>query len=354
MGKTVLFLAFAALLAGSFAFRQAHFDREHTQLRQTERQSELLAREIAQTGFNTVRSKARRMHQTDTTMSMDHLASMMGGPMSGPYQGGSYNAWMQPTGSASYHVVAEGRFGEAYFRMGRYTVYDVPVPSEHTWLDVEFVQSVASFCSAIYVQRALPGLALADQPAPELLFVPGRNRDGHTGRFSDVIEPGTLLNFILAVDRGCEQEGSEIASDHPTYDYLRYSFEDDVSDFSDLTEGRYVLLQEKPTTAADTEGTWRVAFEDVVFPGDRLEDIKINGYGSGRWNPVTDTYGGSGWTEVDEHGYWRLREFGESKPDFNDQVIEVVMTTLTEEELDAYREGGMEAVEALRVADEDD
>ena len=67
---------------------------------------------------------------------------------------------------------------------------------------------------------------------------------------------------------------------------------------------------------------WRIAFEDLrSFSIKQHEDIKANSYGSD-WDPIAESYGGTGWTETDSNGYRMLRDYG-WKPDFSDQVIQV-------------------------------
>jgi hypothetical protein len=253
-------------------------------------------------------------------------------------------------------------------------------------LEVEFIDSMAGYCSAIYLQRMVPktnnghgnncdgvdssnpgnapfqdndsdpnvddecsgggaypsngngnGNNNGNKKAkfwtldPELVFAPGNNRNGAESSYDRIIAPGTRLNFILAVDadNSCEARGENVTIDDNSFDYIRPSFSEDVSEFGKLNEAPYSLMQEKPSQP----GTWRIAFEDLIFDDERLWDIKQNGYpnhdSNNAWSNRDKTYGGNGWG-TDSEGYARLKDYG-NVPDFSDQVIEVKIIPISAE-----------------------
>ncbi len=141
--------------------------------------------------------------------------------------------------------------------------------------------------------------------------------------YSTVINPGERVNFILAVDAdfNCEKRNdTSVKINDPMFEYTRDALVVATSDLTDLEEGQYAMIQENPYQP----GVWRIAFEDLIFSKQKLDDVKQNGYGTTKWNKKKKTYGGSGWTETDSKGYWKLQDFGHM-PDFSDQVIEIRM-----------------------------
>lgn len=104
-----------------------------------------------------------------------------------------------------------------------------------------FLESMAGYCSAIYIQRYVPknnngmgnnpGQCDPSNPAhgsscetqedielrgngryvalePEMIFPPGHNRDSLSVQPTDfILNPGERVNFILAVDKNCSLEG---------------------------------------------------------------------------------------------------------------------------------------------------
>jgi len=380
MGKAALFLVVAAMISGGALLRQVDLTEVETDTRQAARQGQVLAREIARSGQNVVLAQARKLQRTHPNMKLEQIVSQINGNKGyteGAYQGGTFQAKLSLTSSSSFAVESLGAYKirehevnterDAFIEVTivdedilAEEVLEVDTPSE---LDVTFLESMAGYCSAIYLQRWIPknnnghgnnvdgcdvsnpgnndcidsdptvddeihtgkGKLRFTALEPELIFAPGNNRDGATAHFSTTLNPGERMNFILAVDAdfNCEQRDNDVPWNHSTYEYTRDALLESVSGLSDLQEAPYAMIQAKP----GEPGTWRVAFEDLYFSGDKLDDVKKNSYG-GSWSNSKKTYGGSGWLEYGSHGYWKLRDYGD-RPDFSDQVIEVTLVTPT-------------------------
>ena len=152
-----------------------------------------------------------------------------------------------------------------------------------------------------------PGTKPENQPDPEMVFPPGKDRNGASASYEKTIEPGMGLNFILAVDKGCD---ADYPYDFPgDYDHIQRSFKQDVDKLNTMREAPYGMVEE--TTIGSSDG-WRVAFEDQrIHSKNELWDIKENGYpGNSGWRL------NNGLRDLEEHG---------DVPDFNDQVFNVAL-----------------------------
>lgn len=365
MGKYILLITFAAAASVALLSHQANSIDRDTEHRQAERQEKVIARQIARSGYNMVVARAR-VEERNSEKVADIVSTV--GTVQGPYQGGSYRAWLTQISPTAYRVTAVGTYNETNHRIRlpheRNFVPNPPQVDQPSTLEVDFIDSMAGYCSAIYLQRFVPkdnkghgnnadgddgdnrssedgdeddeydGDEWANKKdgqapgykalAPELIFAPGNNRNGAQTTFEQVIEPGTLLNFILAVDADytCEERGNT-SIDHKDrfFDYTRMAFQGNVNKLSKLSETPYALTQEKP----GAPGTWRVAFEDLIFADKELWNVKENGYE------------GNGWMlDLDE--YWKLEDYGD-RPDFSDQVIEVRIVPEGEDDSDAFADG---------------
>lgn len=354
MGKYILLITIAMTAGISLLTHQSHQTELDTDRRQAERQDKVIARQIARSGYNVVLARARNKEQH--VKKVKQIVAAVG-TVRGSYQGGAYKAWLTQISPTAYRVTAEGTYNAVTHRINvpyeRNIVPSPPKVDEPSQLEVEFEDSMAGYCSAIYLQRFVPHTnnghgnnkdgvdssnpgkskegedtdydgdgeyeddeinrgnasgAKYKKLKPELVFAPGNNRDGAQATFDQIIEPGTLLNFILAVDADhtCERRGdTDIRITDSFFDYTRQAFRGHVKDLSKLRETPYALTQEHPLAP----GTWRVAFEDLIFSDDELWEVKENGYK------------GTGWL-LDGDGFWQLEDYGD-RPDFSDQVIEV-------------------------------
>lgn len=328
MGKYSLLITLGVATAVTALSLQAERTSLDTNEQQAQRQGKLIARQIARSGYNSVLAQARLKKGDDKTVS--EIVSDVG-TLEGEYEGGSYEAWLKKISPTAFKAVSVGRFEvngeEVTYRIGDgyggNTMVKAPEVETPSTLNVTFEQSMAGYCSAIYLKRVLPDTKPKNQPEPEMVFAPGNNRNGATTTFGKTIQPGTKLNFILAVDAdyNCEKRGdTSVPIDSDFYDYTRKSFSQDKEDLHKMEEAPYGMVEE--TTVGSTQG-WRVSFEDLVFDEAKLWDIKENGYPDGGtdWDSENETYGGDGW-EKNSDGVRDLQDFG-NIPDFSDQVIKV-------------------------------
>ena len=374
MGKGILLLMTAALIGGSITLFQSNRTSIETTDRQVERQELMLAREAARSGHNYIRSLAREVEaemakakgkgkgKGKISIPIDELVKEVNGSqgfLTAAYKGGTYKAWLEMASPSTYIANAEGRFGEATHFIGRHlltsdlpVVPDLVVPGMGFSLKARFLQSDAGYCSAIYLEQAyrkgnqgggnnLSGVdsktEYNDNPdekkingskklialEPELIYSSGHYRTGNDvdALYEKELGAGTLMNFILAVDQGCDLQGQDVPITDPGYDYIHTALVIGASTIEEMVEGKYVMLEKHPSK----ENSWRIAFEDLErFSDEQHADIKKNGYGDGQWKKRGDeyTYGGSGWKNRDKDGYYDLKNYGHL-PDFSDQVFEI-------------------------------
>lgn len=384
MGKYILLVVAAVMAGSSMLMYQSQMTSLDTNQRQAERQEKVIARQIARTGYNAVLAEARA--EESLGKKVNQIVQSVG-TISGSYEGGTYEAWLKKISPTSYLAVSVGELESEVKRLGGGTDSTIShkieeshrknimppastptVETDSSQLQIEFIESMAGYCSAIFLQRLVPknnnghgnncdgvdssnpGNTQWDDPSdgeddectgggakpskskgkfqaltPELVYTPGNNRDGAEAQFDKIIAPGTRLNFILAVDadNSCEARGETVTIDDPSFDYTRNSFSEDVSEFGKIHEAPYSLMQEHPSQP----GVWRIAFEDLIFKDKQLWDIKKNGYpnwdNSNTWSKKDKTYGGNGWG-ADADGYAELKDYG-NVPDFSDQVVEVTI-----------------------------
>ncbi|GMQ83089.1 MAG: hypothetical protein BMS9Abin05_2567 [Rhodothermia bacterium] len=344
MGKGLLIIVIGGMMAATTLSFQAKQTALETTKVQTEYQEEILAREIARSAY----SVAFRLAQTAGNDVDQALANVNGtttagnpdrdGEMLGNYQGGDFAVQAYSVDGQNVKIRSIGNFGEATHTINEnYTVQLLTV-KQQSRVTIEFLQSMAGYCSAIFLQQFVPntgqatpaGAALTDDARyftmqPEMVFDAGHNRAQSESRNTPqdiILEPGTRMNFFIGVDKDCSEEGLwEESFVAETYDWVHNALEEDVENLDDLQEGLYSMIEQNEVN----DQTWRIAFEDLRnFGQAKHEDIKANSYG-GNWNDAAQTYGGSGWTEKDARGYRKLRDFG-WKPDFSDQVIEITLT----------------------------
>lgn len=345
MGKYIL-LVVAAVMAGSSTLMfQSQTTSLDTDQRQAQRQEKVIARQIARTGYNAVLAEARTLEAQGKDAG--EIVSDVG-TISGDYQGGTYTARLEQISPTAFRAISVGELRTAAFSIGEsgdslisHKIEDsherntmpsgstptspvaAPAVEEPSNLKVTFIESMAGYCSAVYLKRILPGVSSENQPEPELIFAPGNDRDGESAEYERAIVPGTKLNFLLAVDAdySCEAEGdTTVRPSDDTFDYVRESFTQNISEVDKVHEAPYALIE-----AGSTSENWRVAFEDLIFDKEKLWDIKENGYpgsdSESEWDPESETYGGDGWN-TESSGFYDLEDYG-NVPDFSDQVIAV-------------------------------
>ncbi len=383
MGKGIFFFIAAAVVGGSMMMLQSQQTAVKTDARQSEQQEKVLAREIARSAYNTASTLAREMETNGEKL--EEIGEALGtedNPVTGEYQGGTYESWATLIRGATYRVGARGFFGGSVYTIngsrliGGTLKADGSICPTDCVLKARFLESQAGYCSAVYLERTLPDTDEEDQPEPEMLFPPGKSsgageRDTSTV-YTTRIAPGTQMNFLLAVDQNCSHHGdTNVKHDDPTFNHVRPALVEDTKDLDKLNEGLWAMTELKPNVDNEEDwkqNIWRVAFEDrpgeydgstgkVRFTREKLLDIKTNGYpvysdgtinlsaNDNTWNG--ETYGGTGvddwprWTYGPQKGYLDMEDYGDI-PDFSDQVFEV--------ELIDYED----AVDQGLVADDDD
>jgi hypothetical protein len=337
MGKLALLIAAAAIMGSSMLLFQVDQTSVATDTKQSDRQGQIVAREIARTGQNVLLSKVKQLQAANPDEALENIvqqANGANGKVTGSYGGGTYEARVILTSASTFSVESIGSFQVSNHKVTSERVTETEILAEgilevpqRSILNVKFIESMAGYCSAIYVQRLSPVVdGLGDisytENVPEMVFSPGNNRDGETVQPADIIvEAGERVNFIMAVDAdfNCNKRGHNVPITDPNFNYTRNALENEIDvDADDLSEGKYAMIQENP----NTPGVWRIAFEDLVMSDAKLADVKQNGYGTHGWSGTPRTYGGSGWTQTDANGYWKLQDYGD-RPDFSDQVIEI-------------------------------
>ncbi len=344
MGKGLLIIVIGGMMAATTLSFQTKQTALETTKAQTAYEEELLAREIARSAYSVAYRKAQNAgNDLDQAIANVNGTNAGGAPnldgeMLGNYQGGDFAVQAYSLDGQNVKIRSIGRFGNAEHIINENYNVKLLTVKEQSRVTIEFLESMAGYCSAIFLQQFVPntgqpqpaGSQLTDDErywimTPDMVFESGHNRpesDSRTTPQDIILEPGTRMNFFIGVDRDCSEEGIMEENFVPeTYDWIHHALEEDTENLEDLQEGLYSMIEQNETN----DQTWRIAFEDLRhFSNAQMEDIKANGYG-GSWNEAGQTYGGNGWDEQDARGYRRLRDFG-WKPDFSDQVIEVTLS----------------------------
>ncbi len=344
--------------------------------RHAERQEEQLAREIARSGYNQMITTARVFERRHPGASVKEVIDAINnagtdGWHSGTYQGGKFKTRLVFSSPSTYTVVSNGAFGDADHDVEGKVVQEVHlaigtlVAPQSATFSATLIESTAGYCSAVYLQRMVPksnnghgnnvdGVdssnpggskeGLDSDPTvddeelkgnvssryralePELIFASGKNRDGAAATYSTVIDPSTLLNFILAVDKDCSSAGdTTLTVTGGKYDYYHSALGASAQRLDEMLEGKYAMIERNFLNP----NKYRIAFEDMnSFSDAQHADIKAKGYGDMTWQKRDDkkySYGGSGWSLRDLRGYYKLFDSG-NLPDFSDQVFEIELT----------------------------
>ncbi len=374
MGKLGLLLVAAFLFMGGYVLFQSDRSDKAIDESQSVRQAELLAREAAQSGFNEMLALARGTEGSTSWDDIDEFLENVGysydSPLTRTLGLGSYRAWVEQGSADAYDVVAEGVYSfwnstldeadSAYHQVKLRSIiptdddpYDPGDPctgllcvegdTEEYELTAGFIESQAGWCSAIYLQQFVPdgNYESGYREEIDIMFESGHYRDGYSTTFEQVIEDGTQLNFILAVDMNCSSEHDwDVAYGDATYNHYHVALEVDAEDINDMYEGTFAMIEEY----SSSEGKWRIAFEDQNFYSeDQYLDIKQNGYGDEEWEYVCTryrrgkcrrgyyTWGGDGWEENWPDYLRELDDYG-SQPDYSDQVFWIELNPVEEEE----------------------
>jgi hypothetical protein len=343
MGKALLIMVLGTGLFVSMGYMSTQEGLVRTASQQAGYEEEVLAREIARSGFNVAMGIIRPYgaNLLDAVNAVNGTA----GVMSGSHQGGEYRVRARLLEGFTVEVIATGYFGghwdgETYEDGARHVMadrYQVPVLMARrcSALRVQFIQSQAGYCSAIYLQRYPLGVTAANLPAPEMLFAASHNADYDTLTVNKYVDAGTQMNFFIGVDQNCSTRPGGASGPISTvraydvlshvyrasdYDYVHQALELQVERLDDMSESPWALVEQHP----DDNQRWRIGWEDIhntswlnrntTNPRNSLYALKEFGYdtnGDGR---------GDGWTQRDSYGYRLLRD---GSLDLSDQVVQV-------------------------------
>jgi hypothetical protein len=382
MGKAALLITFgAALFVAQGLLSQTETER-YTAQNQGDFENGVVAREIARSGFNVamgiLRDNGNDLHGAIKAINIHGNGKKY---LEGEHQGGTFRVQAELVTGEMVRLTSVGYIGGEFYQLrgnqepeagwcrdqdpfsreyysgSCHTLSDSPIyeyelPSgdpltaklECGKLEVQFIDSMAGYCSAIYLERTLPlGITEGEDPnagtpePAEMLFIPGNNRNGLRSTVSKYVRGGTQMNFFIGVDMNCSTRATStsvegypqftgsIASPAP-YDHLHYALQEEIGKLGDMSETVWAFTEMHPESLNEDEATglitqrWRIGWEDQHRtawdnpnsndPRNSLQALKSQGYE------------GLGWTQVDGRGYRKLEDFGD-RPDFSDQVIEV-------------------------------
>ncbi len=398
MGKAALLFVLASSIGGATLLYTTQEADVQASAHQGEYEADVIAREIARTAFNTASADIHR-YGTD----IDQAIRAFGPEVSdcatgknkcarrtGQMMGGTYVAEASYDGGNGVDVYVRGEF--------RYVTDRDTVVADHEinesqsvsvlrvssggFLRIQFIDSMAGYCSAIFLQRTLPGVAPEEQPLPEMVYAPGNGRNGQRNIGTEVyLEPGTQMNFAIGVSTNCSApsrypnlvwdksrktnkgglSGQALLDALAAYDYrasdwnwTHWALDASTVSFSDPREGPWAMVETDP----NNDQRWRIAFEDIHNwnlppehpdyhnPNKSLWATKEYGYDwTGSYKTKGNDGQGDGWTDtvntvleaddecdplstyrvvdyVGRDGFHDLRDTG-SPADFSDQVIMV-------------------------------
>ncbi|MDT0630560.1 hypothetical protein RQM47_13835 [Rubrivirga sp. S365] len=410
MGKVSLLLVSAFGIAGATIFFTAKEADVRASATQGVYEADVIAREIARSAYNAGVADVNR-HGTDIDQALLDFGTRIesarvpedeqcanGKPIcarrTGEMLDGTYVVEASVDGGNGIDIYAAGTFG--------YQAGDRPVSKTHkineshsvnvlqvdpsstqcSELKIQFVDSRAGYCSAIFLQRTVAGAALP----PEMVYAPGNDRNGerNTG-YEVLLQPGTQMNFAIGVDDRCGRGGTrpthhprlrmasasallakkDPTGENPDYgaerlaaEMARYTYRPDdwawthwALDGTALRDGD---PQEAPWGMVETDPNnrqrWRISFEDIpdwnLGPDDAgYDDPNRSLWATKRFGYDTDGDGkGDGWNDnrkirIVENGprgyvvsdvngpdgFHDLRDTGRPA-DFSDQVIFVEVT----------------------------
>ncbi len=311
---------------------------------------QLIAREIARSGFNVAMGIARQ-HGSDLYEAVQAINGD-DGALTGEHQGGEYVVEAYLSDGFTLNIESRGYFGGAWsgddYEGGAQHLmednYQVRVlkSQQCSALNARYLESDAGYCSGIYLQRYPAGATAANLPDPEMVF-PVASKDDNVDLTAEFVIPaGTQMDFFIGVDKKCDHRPDSPATydvtsheyDEGDYDHIHNAIEFPFENFDYITESDWAFVEQHP---ADNQ-KWRIGWEDLHHPewmGDGSDDPEQNlqalkrlGYEGDAANP---------WPTRDGFGYRDLEDFwvrdGHSKhdeddhtafrPDFSDQVVEV-------------------------------
>lgn len=362
MGKAIIVIILGTIVAGSIMYMQSSATRLETTTRQAVYQDEMLAREIARSAHGIARMKIQQAN-LNYDLAIANINGWnadgtvnFGGKLKGAFQGGQFEVFASPLDGQNIKLHTTGIYNDVKETITSYYRFEMLQVKDPSIMNIEFIDSMAGYCSAVYLQQFIPispgdslfattGVVSDDGEwfikDPDMIFTAGHDRNGTNTTPSDVIlTPGTQMNFFIGVDTNCSEEGVWVDDYDPlVYDWIHQALQTD-SDISAMQETKYAMIEQHHAN----DQRWRIAFEDLTsFSDVQHADIKLNSYGDD-WDEAAQTYGGSGWLVTDGMGY-RALENTSAKPDFSDQVIQITLTPC---------EGSCEDLLASLIASGDD
>ena len=334
MGKALLVLVLGSGLVLTKQLYNTTVTEERTSKDQRAYQEEVIAREIAASAFNVgmgeLRAYGDEVLDAAVALNGPDNEGRSGTYSTGRFAGGSYTVRAEPTSGHSVRVIATGTFGDAEYTMhDEYRVF-VLTAERGGLVDVSFLKSMAGYCSAVFLEMYTMDMEEGETPEPIMIFAPD-NRDRTTARPARLVwaEPGTQLNFYIAVDQNCslradaglsECELREYAREYnfglSGFDHVHHALKVQAGDLDQAEEDIWAFVEQNP----NHRNVWRIGWEDIHNTSwDRpdSDDPRNSLQATKRFG-----YEGLGWPDTDSDGYRKLIDFG-NQPDFDDQVIEV-------------------------------
>ncbi len=170
MGKAVLIILAGMMGAGMYMVSQTNDTSHATTIVQTSYQAKLLAREIARSAHDMASRKVQQAPSYENALASingrnNDGSVNMAGAMTGDLQGGTYEVQITPVDGQIMRINATGIFDGVRETISTYYKKDIMVVSELSTMEVEFVDSMAGYCSAVFLERYIPMLPGADSSA---------------------------------------------------------------------------------------------------------------------------------------------------------------------------------------------
>lgn len=331
MGKALILLVMGVGLYIAVGQMGAQQTIIQTVEEQSEFEEELLAREVARSGFNVAMAIARS-HGSNLTDAVNEINGE-DGYMTGEHHGGTYEVRSYLNDGFTITVESTGAYAGGTHEMS--DSYKVPVlyAQRCGMLNARFIESMAGYCSAVFMQRYPPGVPYDELPEPEMLFAAGNNRDNANMTTTKVLSAGTQMDLFIGVDQDCSTRPPSPQTydvdnhvyNSNDYNHVHHALDIPAADVVSMTEAVWGFTEQHP----DNRQKWRIGWEDQHIqewndpnssdPANSMQALKRFGYD------------GDGWVRGGD-GYRDLRDYG-SRPDFSDQVIEVWIDALPDPSL---------------------
>ncbi len=385
MGKAAMLLIISALIAGSLILYQSEQTNFSTLADQAERQEQIVAREIARTGYNVIVTRAQEVQKdlldfNANTPLPEIIRTVNGGDDTGyseDVEGGHFTAHLVRTGLETYRVESTGFFNDANHTVtGDFllsNILNVPEGEDDTFYS-GIVEEPEGTCTSVFVQRFLPindaghgtqedGLnplnptvdceigteGCTYEPKkymrlpPEKLFdsADRYTREGTRANIYTELPPMSRLGVVIGVDE-MNTDGTCPQIDDPGQSAQRFYSLTAKRPGNSGNAGRGAggggqassqqgavddVLESKHALLQswpDGDGNvWRIAFETGEWTDEQLQDIKLNGYPScvGSTCNFEDGTYGGSGWTEDSYGYAQLED-RDGHPSFNDFVLE--------------------------------